>query len=253
MNTEEKYDLIEKYLEQKMTIEERRAFEQLIKNDPALREEVELHQQIGGTLKGEKIHQLRDVLKETDKNWGVEGGDQKVKPRTINFRRIIAIAATVLLMVVAYQFFFPGSGAISNEQLFADNFQPYQMLLSQRNLSQEEKNEVLENAISAYTKGDFQNASEAFLKLSENDPNDISYQFYHAVATLGAKDNDTSIKLFRKIIAAENHPFKEQSQWYLALAYLQKGETKSVEKSLKKIQSGQFKYAEAQQILKELK
>jgi tetratricopeptide (TPR) repeat protein len=252
MNTEEKYDLIEKYLDQRMTAEERYEFEQLLENDPVMKMEFELHQQVGDTLKGEKIHQLRDVLKETDNKWGMKDNAQKMKTRTINFRRIITIAATVLLFVMAYQFFFSSGGSISNEQLFADNFQPYQMLLSQRTLSEEEKDVILENAISAYTKGDFQDASKAFQELVQNDPEDISYQFYLAVANLGAENNEVAITTFTEIITAENNPFKEQSQWYLALAYLQNENTENAKKSLKEIQSGQFKYAEAQQILKEL-
>ncbi len=253
MSTEEKYDLIEKYLDQKMTEGERKAFELQIENDSVLKAEVELHQQVEASLKGEKIHELRSALTDVDQNWGTQKNEQKRKARTINFRRIIAIAATVLLMVMAYQVFFSGDSTLSNEQLFADNFQPYQMLLSQRDISQSEKNEVLENAILAYAKGDFQNAATAFQQLSKNDPSDISYQFYLAVAQLGAENNEAAIDSFKQIISIENNPFKEQSQWYLALAFLQKRDTENAQKSLIKIQPGQFKSVEAQQILKELK
>ena len=253
MNTEEKYNLIEKYLDQKMTENERIEFEQIMKNDSELKAEVALHQEVGETLKGDKIHQLRDVLKETDRNWGAEKKEQKGVARTINFRRIIAIAATVLLLVMTYQFFFSGGGSMSNEQLFADNFQPYQMLLSQRGISEGEKDLVLENAVLAYSKGNYQSAASSFQQLSQNDPNDISFQFYLAVAQLGAKENDASISLFQNIISTEGHPFKEQSQWYLALAFLQNNNMESAKKSLDEIQSGQFKYKEAQQILKQLK
>ena len=251
MNTEEKYDLIEKYLEQKMSADERQQFEKLLKNDPALKEELQLHRQAAAVLKGEKVHELRSVLKDVDKNWGAKKDEKKGVARTINFRRVIAIAATVLLLVMAYQMFFTGGGTISNEQLFADNFQPYQMLLSQRGISEEEKNVLLENAITAYSKNDFQGASEAFQQLSKSEPDDITYQFYLAVAQLGAKNNDAAINVFSQISSTENNPFKEQSQWYLGLAYLQKGDVENAKKSFTEIQSGQFKYNEAQQVLQE--
>ena len=252
MNTKERYDLIEKYLDQKMSTGERQQFEEQLKNDPALKEELELHRQVSATLKGEKVHELRSILTDVDKNWGTEKTSQKGVARTINFRRVIAIAATVLLLVMAYQMFFIGGQSISNEQLFADNFQPYQMLLSQRNLSAEEKNATLENAISAYSKGDFQTASDAFQLLSENEPDDISYQFYSAVAQLGAEKNETAITIFSNIISTQSNPFKEQSQWYLALAYLQIEKTDDATKALQTIQKGQYKHKEAQQILKQL-
>ena len=252
MNTEEKYESIERYLDQKMTEEERNDFEQLLENDAVLKEELELHQQMTETLKGEKVHQLRAILKKTDSNWESNEAVPKGKIQPFNFRRVIAIAATVLLVVFAYQFFFSGDETISNEQLFADNFQPYQMILNQRDISTEEKNVLLENAISAYTKGDFQTASIAFRQLAQNDPANISYEFYYAVAELGAENSDSAIGLFKDILVGSDHPFNEQSQWYLALAYLQKGDKKNAVNLLKEIQSGQFKHAEAQQILKAL-
>lgn len=250
MNAAKKYKLIEKYLEHKMSSIEREQFEEQIKNDPGLKEELELHRQMGTTLKGEKIHELRSVLKDVDENWVEEKSNQKSMDRTINFRRIFAVAATVMLLVLAYQFFFSDDSVVSGEQLFADNFQPYQMLLSQRNLSIEEKNVVLENAISTYSKGDFDNASKSFQQLSLDDPEDISYQFYQAVAALGAEDSENAIASFKKIVSTTNHPFMEQSRWYLSLAYLQLGDVENAKKTLNKIQSGQFKYEETQQILR---
>lgn len=253
MNTEEKYNLIEKYLDQKMTEAARIAFEKLVEKDADLKEELALHKQVAATLKGEKVHEFRKVLNETDKNWKSNEAAPKVKAKTINFRRIIAIAAAVLFFVLAYQFFFSGGEQLPNEQLFADNFQPYQMLLSQRDLSNEGKNALLENAISAYSKGDFQNASLAFQQLSENIPEDISFRFYRAVAELAAKNSDSAIVLFGAINAIQDHPFKEQTRWYLSLAYLQKGDSESAANLLKEIRSGQFKYAQAQQILQQMK
>ncbi len=254
MNTEEKYESIERYLDKKMTEEERNEFEQQLENDAVLKEELELHQQMTETLKGEKVHQLRAILKKTDSNWESNEAAPKGKIQPFNFRRVIAIAATVLLVVFAYQFFFSGDETISNEQLFADNFQPYQMLLNQRDISTEEKNVLLENAISAYTKGDFQTASTAFRQLAQNDPANISYEFYHAVAELGAENSDSAIGLFRKLLIAGLRIIHlwNKVRWYLALAYLQKGDKKNAVNLLKEIQSGQFKHAEAQQILKAL-
>ena len=253
MNAEEKYDLIERYLDQQMTEVEKADFEKLLEKDAELKEELGLHQQITTSLKGEKIHEFRHVLKETDQNWKSVEAVPNTKVKKINFRRVIAIAATVLLLIMAYQFFFVGGGQRSNDQLFADNFQPYQMLLSQRDISKEDINTLLEKAISTYTKGDFQNASLAFQQLAENDPEDISYSFYQAVSELGAKNSDEAIALFNGILAAGEHSFVEQSRWYLALAYMQKGDTMKAEKVLKEIRSGQFKYAEAKQLLEKLK
>ena len=250
MNTEEKYNLIEKYLGQKMSAEEREKFEAEIENDPVLKQELKLHQEVSTTLKGEKIHEFRSVLAEVDQNWGPKKNEEKGKVRGINFRRVLAIAATVLLLVVSYLVLFTGRESLSSDQLFADNFQPYQMLLSQRNISAEEKNLLLESAIAAYSNGNFQNASSTFEQLLQSEPENISYKFYRAVSAIGANDNDTAIQLLNDIIAASDHPFTEQSQWYLGLAYLQKGDMKKASTVFNEIGAGQYKYEAAKQVLK---
>ena len=250
MNTEEKYNLIEKYLGQKMSAEERERFEAEIESDPIFKQELELHQEVATTLKGEKIHELRSVLTEVNQSWGTKKNEKKGKVRVINFRKVLAIAAVVLLLVVSYQVLFTGRASLSSEQLFADNFQPYQMLLSQRNISAEEKNLLLEAAIAAYSNGNFQNASTTFEQLIQLEPANISYQFYRAVSAIGANDNDTAIQLLKEIIAASDHPFTEQSQWYLGLAYLQKGDMEKASAAFNEIGTGQYKYEEAKQILK---
>ena len=62
--------------------------------------------------------------------------------------------------------------------------------------------------------------------------------------------NKDGFEALKEIIAASDHPFTEQSQWYLGLAYLQKGDMEKASAAFNEIGAGQYKYEEAKQILK---
>ncbi len=77
MTDEQKYDLIERYLDQQLSASERSDFERKLENDPALREELELHQQLAETLGGTEVHQFRAELKAINQRWQVPVTEKK--------------------------------------------------------------------------------------------------------------------------------------------------------------------------------
>ena len=168
-----------------------------------------------------------------------------------NFRRVASVAAAILLLFFAYQFF--SKENISNEYLFADNFEPYQMVLNQRSGTDESANQIILNeAIKAYENKDFEKAVYSFQNLSNQEPSIIAYPFYKALAHMGAKNPAVAIPILTKIVDTPDHLFKEQSRWYLALANLQDGDRIAALKQFQMIQEGQFKFNEAKKILESI-
>ena len=130
MKNEKKYDLIESYLSGELSGEDLRNFEDQLKNDSDLQGELELHQQVADTLKGEKVHDLRQVLKDVDKGWKNKPEKNQSKRFSLNYYRMSAVAAVLLLLVVAYQFFFP----LGNSDLDPNYFETYPMRLTERSI-----------------------------------------------------------------------------------------------------------------------
>lgn len=251
MNSEEKYTLIEKYLAKGMQDEELDNFEKLLLSDSDLQEEVNLHQQVAETLKGEKIHQLRNVLNDVDKNWEVPSKKESAKIVNFNFRRILTIAAAVTLLIIGYQWF--SNSNLSSEELYAANFETYPMLLNQRSVDKNVTNlESYNNAITNYTTGQNQEALAAFEKLIITQPDNITYQFYQANLLLSEEKAAEAIPIFQKILSGNYPLFEEQARWYLALALLQNNEKENAKALLEKIQPEQYKAKEANKILKQL-
>ena len=105
MDNEKKQERIERYLNGKLSSQEKTAFENNLAQDADLKREVTLQQELANTLKGEKIHQFRNVLQEVDANWKPEQG----RVRRLNIPRLSAIAAAFLVLIIAYRFFLPQS------------------------------------------------------------------------------------------------------------------------------------------------
>ena len=248
MNSEEKYSLIEKYLSKKLEGAELENFEAQLQRDPELKAELDLHRQLSETLKGEKVHELRNVLNEVNENWETPATTvDTAKVVNFNFRRVLSIAAAVALLFIGFNWFFNNN--FSSQEIYASNFEPYVMVFDQRSANPSEVS-PLDEAIALYHNKDFGTSADAFEKLLAEDQENMIYIFYVANARLANQETDKAIGLFKKIIKANDLNFVEQSRWYLALAYLQKDDTENAKSWLEKIQEEQFKYKEAKDILR---
>lgn len=249
MNVEEKFTLIEKYLAEELQGEALKKFEAQLQTDEQLNEELTLHRQLADTLKGEKVHELRNVLKDVDKNWEDSSKKDSAKIVNFNFKRVLAIAATIALFVISYQWF--SNQELSSEEIYATHFEPYPMLLNQRSIDETTTDsEIYNNAISFYAKGENADALAAFDKLLDSQPDNITFQFYKANIHLSSMDATSAIPIFQKILTSENPNFIEQTRWYLALAHLQNDDKENAKVLLQEIKEGQFKFGKAKSILK---
>ncbi|MFK8102278.1 MAG: tol-pal system YbgF family protein [Saprospiraceae bacterium] len=253
MTEEQKYELIEHYLAETLSQSAREDFERQLQTDASLQEALHLHQQVATTFKGEKVHQFRAALKEVDQHWQAPTSTIAPKAKVFNLRSIMAIAATVLLVVFAYQIFMP-STSNSQTDLFAANFESYKMVLNQRSADQRDElnGDLVQTAVAAYEQKDFAQAALQFKQLQSESPQIVAFQFYHAIAELALKNTAVAIPLLENIRQQPPHLFIEQSQWYLALAYLQQGEKEKARTALRAIKAKEYQYTKAQKLLKTL-
>ncbi|MEL6923564.1 MAG: hypothetical protein AAFO94_05900, partial [Bacteroidota bacterium] len=193
MSPEEKYNNIERYLDGELNQTEQQQFEQALQSDTALREELDLHRELSETLRGERIHALRNVLKKTDASWQMpavaptsESGSGQAKVVRRPFRRWVAAAAAAVVLLMATLFWWSNDGAGPRE-LYAANFESYPMTLNQRSTDANNDTQIqLNEAIAAYDQGDYASAEAGFADLAKAEPNNMAYQFYRAISQLGA-------------------------------------------------------------------
>lgn len=249
MTKQETYDLIEAYLEGTMTAQSKLAFEQSLQNDKALKAEFDFHNDLHNELSDKSLHDFRSKIKAADRQTDTSTVANKKDPSpVVSIRKYkwIGLAASIAALAICFQYF--GNVNPSNTDLFASNFEAYEMVLNQRS---GDSASLLNQAILQYETGDFDQAAKDFSSLQKEEEN-LSYQFYEAIALLGSNKTKEAKHLFNSILKEDNHLLTEQSEWYLALTHIQLNEIVNAKALLNTFSNTHYKYSEAQELIKNL-
>ena len=99
MKSNEHSDQIERYLLDLMSEEEREGFENLMRENPALYEEVQLHKELFGIANDEDFKTIYPHLKAQD-----EAYHKKKKEFRINYKYPWLIALAIVILIILYIF-----------------------------------------------------------------------------------------------------------------------------------------------------
>ncbi len=235
-------DQTSKYLQGKMQAEEKEAFEQLLNTDALFREEFEFNRDL---LESMRIH-YRSRLKGR-----LQDLEQAAVPTAFRQRRVYywvsGMAAAVLLVIVtSYWFFF----LRTNPQLVFDQYYtPYYNVLegTERSMSGNQG----ELAMRLYDQKRYEDAIPVFEQAIARQPNAPFLLFYKGLSHLSIKQADSAIVNLEKVRSRADFRLIEPAQWYLGLAYLQKGEIETAESVFEEIANSQGSYSDrASDILK---
>lgn len=171
--------------------------------------------------------------------------EKTAKVFTLN--RLMAAAAAILLLVVAT--FVWQQNTVETKDYFADNFVPYRNVLYPIDRSGTITN-AKQKAFVAYEQKDFNQALEGFER-SLKDSLDYNVLFFKGNTLLALDNTEEGIKTLAQI--PQHERFYEQTQWYIAIAHLKKGDYVLAKSYLETVaKSGGFKHEKAKEILKEL-
>ena len=243
---EEKYTLIEQYLGGELTGEALKEFEQKLRDEPEWQRDVDLHRELGDFLGDKKGLELRAALKE------VGSKPRSGKQRTLLIR-YIPIAATFALLITVTILLLNKSETLDPQQLFAQNFTPYEMVLNPRSVAINPKEELRNSAINAYESANYREAIVLFNQLETSNSLGMAPVFYKGICYLALGDTRQAIDVFEELLKSGNSLFTEQTNWYLGLAYLQSNEKAKALSQFQSIsQSGGYKADAARKILDKL-
>ena len=212
------------------------------------------------SIRVEYKKELKDIHEELKSSDKLHVPRKTGKVRLMTIQRYWAAAAIIGILLFAGLFYLPSS----QNDVFADNFEAYEdvlsrdveIVLSERGAALDiEVLEQLQVALKDYQNKDFTKAIpvfEQYLKSSAKDYKGEEVQFYLAIANLGANNTQKAIAQFDNLLKGESPKFREDVQWYLALAHI-KNKDFSIAKSLLKELESNSKYAkQAKSILGEL-
>jgi len=264
MNIEERnIELIERYLEGELSPGELGEFEQRLKNEPGLDEEIEVFKILTNGIRysGQKSS-MRDKLEKLEaslpdvpsEDVQSEEEEAKVVPMWRN-RMVASIAATFLILAVSTYLVMDVFSPADHEELFAQHFQPYPIMDGSLTRTQPESLSEKQLAYVAYEAENFKLAIkrlEALLAQGEN----AALMFYLGNAYLASGDAEQAIVHFDQVLESDSNLLIPRAKYYLSLCYLKMGNIDKSKEILEDLKtSGQsFKtYSEkAEEILREL-
>lgn len=93
----------------------------------------------------------------------------------------------------------------------------------------------LEAAMNRYASGDYAGAAAALDAVLRREPTHLQALFYGGVSALLAGRHEDGVARLQKVIAAGDTPYLEEARFYLAKAYLQRGDVEAAERELERV------------------
>ena len=237
---EEEILLIEAYLENRLDTYESLKVQKRIQEDRDFAKKVQDYRKILDSIEAIGEEDFKAQLEE----W--EEDNPYVQPKTQWWPMAAVLIA--LAVVIGY-WLIPSPTTTSQQELFAENFQPYDDIISARNLN---GSEVLNLAFTYYNQGQFDSAAVNFSRYQDLSPNP-SIAFYQGVSLLAAGNAKESLLIFEGLANDQGFLLQEAAQWYWGLALLKEGQRDQCKQVMENIASneGHDYQQSAQAILKE--
>lgn len=207
-------ELIDKYFENSLTPKEQNSFNDLLQNDKEFKTEFLFQKDLQKVIAINRREGIKQDLQQFEKEF------QK-KTKGTFFNKWL-IAASIALLIGFGLWFVKDSYFPSNEQLYAQNFEPYRNIV-QPIVRGESPKTIEYSAFVAYENKDYHKAINLFNSVTN--PNETSIQFYKAMSFLSLNKTDDAIQTLLPIatlkeVESSSKNFTEMANWYLGLAYL---------------------------------
>lgn len=242
------YDIINRYLDEELSPEEIKAFEEQMQQDEDLLNEVELIREINATLKM-KLHTdeneiaLRRSLKENS----MDHFYKKPEPAKIiplNRRRWMVAAAAVLITALILTVWFPWD----KEDLYKQYASIQMPAVAERGAADDH---LLRSATKNFNDGKFTEAIPFFESVLKDNSQNSFAKYYYAIALLQSGQTEKSRTHLNELYNGASL-FQYDAAFYTALSYLREKDKNNCKVWLNKIPATADAYTKAQELLKKL-
>jgi tetratricopeptide (TPR) repeat protein len=225
-------DILNKFLEKKLTDIEKVEFKTLYENNQEFCNEVKIHLNMIASIKAAdriNINTEKSKLLRISRTW-------------------LGIAATLAFFVVLTGILLITNKPFSNDKIFTENYSPLKGI--ETTLGETDAEILTTISFDFYSSNDFENAVKFFEKLDDSLE---TYMIFTGICYLELNKFAEAEIIFNKVAASESI-FINDANWYLALTYLKlKDEEKAIDK-LEEISKSTSQYSgKAKEILEELK
>lgn len=219
---------IDRYLLDLLSPDEREDFETRLKNDDALKNEVNQQRDLIQDVEAIGRLELKSKLQELHKELDLDNAKPKTKFRKIFYR--VAVAA-VTIGILTFGWFFL-ENAPTHSELYAQNFEPYELSLTERSGGED----VLRDIEQLYIDGKYSQAIPLLQNhLQESTVKSSQIQLALGIAYLETNQPKEAITQFNSILTKKDFNFEDEAQWYLGLTYLKMDEIENAQLHLNQL------------------
>lgn len=249
-------EIIDQYLNQQLSGDQLDAFEAKLNNDPDFKKEIEMQAFIhrgANKLGQDEMHaKLKKIRAEVLHTPAKKTEEPKAKVVPLGQKKKIrsllrwGMAAAIALAIGASIYIIANHQTMSTDDLYANYYQPYTEEITVRG---DNTNASVQEVTQLYKDKKYREALPAFLRLLAAEPDNAELQLVVGICQLELDNFDKASQSFSSVT---NPLYKDQAQWYLAMTFLKQNDLASAGTILKTIQSGDFNYQKAQEILEQM-
>jgi tetratricopeptide (TPR) repeat protein len=242
-------NLISKYLGGEMDPVTAARFEEELRNDPQLREEMELYREVDEALADSEVLEFRMHLQELHEQLAPE----IYAPPVSTWKKFarVAVAASVIAVLGFAVFSYFQTGNTGN--LIDKYYKPYEITSTNRSVGAS-TDRTLQSAMEKYQNHHYRDAVYLFEKVLANDPGQMGTLLYSGISYYELAEYQKAGKSFTAVIDQNDNLYIEQAKWYMGFCYLKTDEKEKAIKQFSEIAQSKSYYSEkAKAILKRLR
>lgn len=257
-------DLVERYLDSRLTADEEVLFNEMLENDERfIRELNDMELLIRGIKKSAATTTIEEKLERFQRSMKITVDDDKPNKRLLyaNFTNIkkysLAIAASLTLLLVTSIALFNINQTPSHQKLYAEYYVPLENYGIKRSMKTDAENSW-KLALMYYDNRQYELALENFNKVIVSDYkgtiNHPSFPLYKGNTLMNLDRHDEAIRIFEGMVKDDDGMIL-QAKWYLSMCYLHENNSEKYVPLLEEIALVKSSYYsdKAQKILDQIK
>lgn len=240
------------YLDGELNEYEKQQLIEKLKNDPSLREKLNIIKDIDLLLGDRHLESLEESLKEIEAQ---HKGEHALIPSISAPKKLLWLKAAALIIILvsaASYFVFHFSNTPKNpDDLFAAYYEKMPADFTTR--SQDTQQDDFNSAIKLYNENDYSQAIVGLNKVIQKDQSNNAAQLFLGICYIETKQFEGAAAQFEKVIKKHDPLFEEHAEWYLALSYIKTNKPGLAKPLLSKLVNSKAFYAkQASDLLKKL-
>ena len=241
---------IENYIDGNLQGLELIDFEQELSVNSGLKEEILFRNELNKALKETDIMKLRQKLGDINEESKERELKSLISDNKLKFIRFLL--NSVAIFILAAGIFVTANYLGNTPEVLYKNYYQSPVVGPVRSTSVEY--DLMQEANSFYSRGDYQNAIPKYQEVLGMNSNDFVARFYLGSSFQITNKYHKAITQFSRVIEHGDNEFIEEAEWYRALCYLKLEDKKNARKELLAIKNKQGYYEKnAGKILKKLK